>query len=253
MRVTALGVCATYPKAGGACTGWLLQEGATQLLVDCGTGVLASLQRHLPFYQVSDVIITHFHADHFLDLVPLRYALKYGPYAAKGPPPRLLLPPGGETTLTTLASLFENPETFFSEAFGIQEYDPGSKLVLGDLQVSFAPADHYIPTYAVAVADTHRVVFSADSGPSEGLVRLAQGADLFICEATWLKPEESHMGVRGHMTAWEAGELAHKAGVKRLLLTHILPHLDAEESLRQAAKAFGGPVELAQEGQSYVP
>ncbi|MDQ3608154.1 MAG: MBL fold metallo-hydrolase, partial [Actinomycetota bacterium] len=81
MRVTVLGKSPSWPDTGGACSGYLVEEGATALLLDCGNGVFAKLRERLPYARVDAVVISHLHGDHFLDLVPFSYALTYGPGA----------------------------------------------------------------------------------------------------------------------------------------------------------------------------
>ena len=76
MKLTVLGCWAPYPKAGGACPGYLVQVGETNILLDCGNGVLSNLQRHLDFRSLNAVIISHLHPDHFADLFCLRHAIE---------------------------------------------------------------------------------------------------------------------------------------------------------------------------------
>lgn len=260
MRLTALGVSAAFPGPGEACSGWLAEEGATRIMVDCGSGVMSNLQKHIPYYSINAIIITHMHADHFLDLIPFKYALKYGFPEVEKLRPQLYLPPGGERVLSGMAALIDPAEDFFAQVFDVSEYDPHGELVLGKLSASFAPTLHYTPAFAVALRQTQntssnqgsRVVFSADSAPCQGLTDLARGADLLICEATYLSVEEEHTSERGHMTAREAGETAQEAGVRRLILNHLWPHRDRRQAQAQAQAVFSGSVELAQEGKVYT-
>lgn len=248
MRLIVLGSSAAYPQAGGACSGYLIEEGATRLLVDCGTGVVANLQRYMALGDVTHIAISHMHADHFFDLFPFRYALRYGP--AGGGRPALWLPPGGEQTVNHIASALDASPSFFSEVFAVAEYNPGVALRAGDFTIEFAPARHYIPSYAMAVAGTRRLAYSSDTGPSPEVVRLARGADLFLCEAGLCLPEEGEE--RGHLTAQEAAGMAREAGVQRLVLTHFWPTCDYSGALRDATLAFGGPIEVAEANRIYT-
>lgn len=252
MRVIALGTSAAYPGPDNACTGWLVEERGTRLLIDCGTGVLSKLQRFLPLTQLTSIVISHMHADHFLDLVPLRYAFRYGLKESR-PRCTLYLPPGGRASLERMAAAFaaEESEDFFAAVFTLREYDPEGTLLLGPLAVRFAPGDHYIPAWGVAVEGQGKVVFTGDTGPSEAIVELAKGAHLLISEATYLTTEEEEGSRRGHLTAREAGELAARAQPQRLLLTHLWPHHDPHQVLAQAKAAFAGEVALAEPGRSY--
>ncbi len=252
MKITALGVSAAYPKAGGACTGWLVQQDDTHLLLDCGTGVLSNLQKIIPFSQLTAIIITHLHADHFLDLVPLRFAIKYGMHPGEKPRPLLYIPPDSTKKLDEFADYFDPSDGFFSSVFNMQEYQPNVLFTIGQLTVETAPVVHYIPAYAVAISGDKKVVFSSDTGPCEELVKFAQGADVMVSEATDSSDEEMNTEFRGHMTPEEAGETARRAGVKRLLITHIWPHRDTQEVLSLAIQSFGPNAELAEEGKIYI-
>ena len=88
MRLTVLGKSPSWQDAGGACSGYLIEEGDTRLLVDCGNGVFAKLRKHVDYVDVDAVVISHLHADHFLDLVPYSYALTYAPRQQPVPVPR---------------------------------------------------------------------------------------------------------------------------------------------------------------------
>ena len=79
VQVTVLGKSPSWQDAAGACSGYLVQEGDFTLLLDCGNGVFSKLRRHCDYVDVDAVLITHLHADHFLDLIPFSYALSYAP------------------------------------------------------------------------------------------------------------------------------------------------------------------------------
>ncbi len=70
MRITVLGKSPSWQDAGGACSGYLVEEAGTFLLLDCGNGVFSKLRRHRDYVAVDVIVISHLHADHFLDLVP---------------------------------------------------------------------------------------------------------------------------------------------------------------------------------------
>lgn len=252
MRVTALGTSAAYPGPDNACTGWLVEEEDSRILVDCGTGVISRLQKVLPLKEVTAVVISHMHADHFFDLVPLRYAYKYA-LGVPDPQPILYLPPGGTQTLEAIGTTLDANQSgsFFSAVFDVREYDPASTLTLGPVGVQFAPGQHYIASWAMSLMGSRRVVFTADTGPSSDVEKLAQGADLLVSEATYVSTEEEQGGQRGHLTGSEAGELARRAEARRVLLTHHWPHRDPRISVQQAKEVFKGDLALAQSLRSY--
>ena len=250
MQVTVLGTSGSYPGPHKACSGFLVTEGDDHLLLDCGPGVLAGLQVHLPMEDLTGIIISHMHPDHFLDLIVMRYALVYGSHPRPSPLP-LYLPPGGKRIWERMVEPLTEVGNNFSRPFDLREYGDSSWYALGALKVRPAPLKHYIPSYGFEICASGRLVHSGDTRPCAELLSLAHQADLFLCEATWLE-DEAPLEKRGHLTAREAGEIAQEADVRRLLLTHVSPDVDSQKSLEAARGAFSGEVLLAQEGQTYT-
>jgi ribonuclease BN (tRNA processing enzyme) len=212
--------------------------------------VLSNLQKFVSLTEVSDVLISHMHADHFIDLIPYRYALRYG-FASASDRPRLHLPPEGTRQLVCVASPFSESNTFFSEVFQVSEYDPNTALRLGELEIRLAPVHHYVSSYAMAITDNRKLAYSSDSGPCDELTQIASGADLFLCNVGAQLGKKKEEAMWGHLTSHEAGTLARAAGVKRLMLSHLWPTCDRDAALMEAKSAFGGPVQLAESSQAY--
>jgi ribonuclease BN (tRNA processing enzyme) len=263
MRLTVLGKSPSWQDADGACSGYLIVDESTRILLDCGNGVFAKLRRFCDYTRVDAVVLSHLHADHFLDLVPFAYALTYSPRQQPVPVdrwpgtetparPRLLAPRGAAETFRRVVGAWGN-EDLIENAFRLEEYQPADRPRIGSLQLSFQPVPHFTETFAVAIEASSgggRFVFGADSRPTAELVRFAHGADLLMVEATLPRPERS--GERGHLTPREAGEHGRAAEAKRLVLTHISDELDTLWARAEARDAFEGPVDIAREGSVYT-
>ena len=89
MRITVLGKSPSWQDAGGACSGYLIEDGGVSLLLDCGNGVFSKLRLFRDYTELDAVLVSHLHADHFLDLVPYAYALTYAPRQQPVPVARL--------------------------------------------------------------------------------------------------------------------------------------------------------------------
>jgi len=262
MRLTVLGKSPAWQDVDGACSGYLLQDDGFTVLLDCGNGVFGKLRRFVDYVDVDAVVISHLHADHFLDLVPFSYALTYAPRQQPVPVPpwpgtdhparpRLVAPPGAAKTLRRVVGAWGD-ENLVEGAFALEEYSAESLIEIGPFHISFAAVPHFVDSYAISVTSDNgggRLAYGADSRPAAELVEFARDADLFLVEATLPRPERT--GVRGHLTAEEAGEHGREAGARRLLLTHISDELDEDEARERAREAFGGPVEVAREGATY--
>jgi len=183
LRVTVLGSSSSIPRPGRACSGYLVEGGGQAVIADLGSGALANLHRVRSAESVTAVVISHMHADHFIDLIPMRYALKYGPRTHDRKVP-LWLPPGGSGMLHRMADAFisESPNDFMGEVFEVREYEPQAGLALGDVRLRFAPTEHFIPTFALRCElDDASVTYSADTAPSAAVAELARATGLFLC------------------------------------------------------------------------
>jgi len=261
MLLTVLGKSPSWQDAGGACSGYLLEEGSTAVLLDCGNGVFSKLRRRRDYCAVDAVVISHLHADHFLDLVPYAYALQLAPRQQPVPihrwpgtdapaRPRLIAPQGAGEVFRRVTGAWGSEELIHG-AFDLEEYGPDDRPEVGGLTFAFQAVPHFTETFAVGVeaARGGRLVFGADTGPSAELTEFAHEADLLLVEATLPRPERT--GKRGHLTPREAGEHAARAGVDRVVLTHISDELDHLWARTEASAGFGGPVEVAREGAVY--
>jgi ribonuclease BN (tRNA processing enzyme) len=217
-----------------------------RIIVDMGTGAFANLREYAPYDGVDAIVISHMHADHFIDIIPMRYALKYGTNERKKRM-ALWLPPDGELMLRKLVSAFapEGESDFLSEVFDVRTYDPNGTLRLGEATLRFAQTRHYVSTYAVRYESDRTVLtYSADTAPEENVVRLARNSDLFLCEASLLR-NEVELGVRGHSSPLEAAQMAQDAGVASLMLTHYSDSQTADEMIEAARLVYSGPVSCA--------
>lgn len=96
-----------------------------------------------------------------------------------------------------------------------------------------------------------RVTYCTDTRPTESIVRHAQDADLFICEGMYGEPEKKAKAKENkHMTFYEAAELARRAKVQRLWLTHYSPSLNRPEEFLPAARKIFPGTEVCRDGKS---
>ena len=251
--LTVLGSGVAWANPGGVCSGYLVRSGPTRLLVDCGSGVLGRLRAHADPRELDAVLVSHLHPDHYMDLVGLRYGIKYGGLGGDRPL-RVFLPPGGCDLLAELGTVLDRNPRFFAEVFALAEYDPGVPLTFGALSVALRRVQHYIPSFSMRFTAERTLVYSSDSAPCEAIVEHASGADTLLCEAAMLHhgQDESDPARRGHLTAGEAGQIARRAGVGRLLITHApLDPDDPGRAAREAAVYFSGTIERVEDGKTY--
>ena len=219
LRLTVIGCGTSQPQPDTPASGFLVESGDTRLLLDCGQGVISRLEHRLDPRTLSGVIAGHLHADHYIDLVGLRYLFPWGDRVSDRLP--VYLPPGGRDHMTTLAAAISERPTFFDDSYEVIDYETEATFSVGELRARMIPGLHYVPAWGVELTDPdgRRLVYAGDTGPNDELVRIAAGADLFVCEATLASAEHDDTK-RGHLTGDEALDIAQAANVKQTILVH---------------------------------
>jgi ribonuclease BN (tRNA processing enzyme) len=230
VRVHVVGCSPAWPNPGGAQSGYLVEEDGRRVLLDCGPGVLPRLRRLEGWPRVDAIVITHFHLDHWGDVVPWAFGGLFGAGRAVSPP-KLWLPRGGVDTLHGLDPvLYANAVL---EHFPVQEYEESTPFSAAGFEIVAYRMLHYaLESYGLRVSSNGRTLaYSADSAPCPGLIHLARRADLFLCEATLAHPEQ---GIRGHLTADEALQAFETAGAHRLVVIHRPDELPLPDGVERA-------------------
>lgn len=247
MKLTVLGCAGSFPAPDSACSAYLIEADGFRLMLDFGTGSLSALQRYAGLGAVDAVLLSHLHCDHMLDACSYVVVRRYSP---GGPYPRLPLyaPPGAHERMS--GAYGGPPDGSLEDVYEFHDLAPGT-VDIGPLQVTVAHVDHPVETYGVRIEHGGRsLAYSADTAPCDALIRLAAGADTFLCEASYLDSEDNPPGL--HLTGRDAGEAATKAGAGRLLLTHLVPAWGSEAATFSSAKAaFDGPIEVVRPGAMY--
>jgi len=239
VKLTIIGCSPAWPNPGGAQSGYLVESNGIRVLLDCGPGVLGRLRESEPWPALDAIVISHFHLDHWGDLVPWVWGSMF--QNGKHARPVLWLPPGGRASLVDHGSRLGFPN-MFEQVFTEREYVPHEPFAVGGFRITTVPMLHYrMPAFGMRVeADGATLAYSADTGPTEALDELAHAADLFLCEAT-LRDGAADGVPRGHLSADEAIDASVRAKVRRLILTHRPVELPLDEELG---------LELASDGYS---
>jgi ribonuclease BN (tRNA processing enzyme) len=249
MKLTVLGSGPSFPNPGGATSGYLIEEGETRILLEAGHGIASVLPMAVDPRELSAIVISHMHPDHYLDLVPLTYAYRF--HYQRAPIP-LLLPPQGLATFDRLWEPLELFRDHFLEVFEVSEYKPSKGLSIEGLEVAFAHTEHFIPAYAMRFSSRDgagSLGYSSDTEYASQVVDLLRGVSLALVEATYAQSGNAGK-LGGHLTAASAGRMAREAGVERLLLTHFERSLGPLLS-EEASRYWGKQAELAEQLKTY--
>ena len=247
MRLTVLGSGAACAGDGGNCSGYLVADGGLTVLLDCGHGVASTLVAAMPAADLDHIFISHMHADHFIDILPLRFAVTKDLSGLPEPAGVLHLPPGGRRTMAQVLDAVCFPPNFLDCVWDVREYEVGQRIELGGgLSAETAGGVHYIPGWAIRIDGSSSLTYTGDTAPADDIARLAQGTDLLLAEATLDEPECGP--VKGHLTAQQAAELAQQADVGRLMLTHFWHDGDRDAAAATARNCSDREVLVAHDG-----
>lgn len=240
MELTVLGADGTYPRAHSACSGFLVQEDGFTLWMDAGNGTLSLLQDHIEMSEVDAIFLSHAHVDHCADAYPFFYQT----LNTRKPVP-VYAATCVQDNMTPLIG--DDSKSDFAELFQWHPLGPGDTDEAGPFRLEVFNAAHSIENATVRIsADGRTLCYSGDTGPNADLAKAASGADLFLCEASWLERDDGLMAPI-HLRATQAGAAARDAGVERLMLTHIWPRNPLDQVREETSSTFDGTIEFARE------
>jgi len=225
-----------------------MQIGASRLLFDSGPGTMRRLlETQTTIFDITHIFYSHFHPDHTAEFVPFIFATKYPDGNRRQIP---LTVAGGRGLLNfyeRLKSVYGQWIELTPGLLEIIEFDNknADTIAFEDFTVNTAPVQHIEESIAFRITSTDgfSAVYTGDTDYSETIIDLAKDADLLICECAL---PDRHK-VEGHLTPSLAGDLAAKAGVRKLVLTHFYPECDQEDIAAECRQTYSGPLVLAED------
>ena len=251
MELVTVGTGTAAPSARRTAPCHWVARGDLRILLDCGAGTLHRLAEFgLPWQHVSHVVLTHFHPDHFGELPMLVFALRHTTEPRRTEPLVILGPAGTVRLVKGLAQGFGPWLLDPGFPIGVLDVRPGEPFPLNvDVSLDTCRVPHTDESVAASVmAPEGRLVYTGDTGPSEELAAWAADADLLLAECSL----PDGQAIDAHLTPERAGELAHRARVKRLVLTHFYPPVETTDPARGARKRFTGPISVASDGDRFT-
>ncbi len=265
MKLTVLGRYGPFPAPGGACSSYIIEgsspDGAktARLLLDLGSGGLSRMLQVCPLTGIDAILLSHLHSDHMSDMLVLRYALQQlgtrgGPVAT---PLTVVSPAQPETEFRMLAS---------AGVFDMIAAQDGMRLRFGPLTVMLHRMLHPVPTFAMEIEEDlperppmygdepvhKRLIYTGDTGMHGALPGICEKAALLLADTALLAADKTGE-FANHLTAREVGQLARRAGVGRLLCTHLWGGGYSEQQILQEVRESFPAAEIAQEmGVYYI-
>jgi ribonuclease BN (tRNA processing enzyme) len=256
-KVVLLGTGSPRPSLERSQPAQLIEIADQSFVIDCGEGVTGQLVRAgRDVAAVQKIFLTHLHWDHILGYA----GLVWGGWSAGRPTLEVWGPPGTKRMHELLFGMLHKDDVDWSSGIGyarsgidsiaIHEIGEGLVYERDGVTITAAAVKHTITTYAYRFEHAgKRIVFSGDTAACDELVRCADGADLLVQDAcathSRLYADDRSRRIRDlligfHASPAQAGEMAHAAGVRRMVCTHLLPGADAEQARAEASANFGG-------------
>ena len=245
MRLTVVGCSGRFPGPDSPASCYLLEADGFRVVVDMGNGSLGALQKYTGLFDVDAVFLSHLHVDHCVDLYSYSVARVYTP---AGPQPAIPVY-GPARTAERMGYIhgLDGDDLGLTKRFTFETLEPG-RLAVGPFDIELAHVNHPVETFAFRFAHGGRsLVYTGDTGETEAVPALAAGADVLLSEAAFLEGPGLPPDI--HLTARQAGGYANRAGVGRLVLTHLVPGNSADDARAEAAAEYRGTLEVAVAGQ----
>lgn len=251
-RLTVVGSGTVVPEADRGCSSYAVELGGRRVLLDCGPGTVQGLVRHgVAWERLSDLVITHFHADHVGALPGLMFAFKHGVRPGRSDPLRVWGPSGTVVLFDGLASALGDYLVDPGFPVEIREVADGEEVRLGRaLRMTTTATPHTEESRAVRLRGDRAVVgYTGDTGPSDDVADFMTNVDVLVCECSLLDDEVGD----NHLSPGRVAALAARAGPELLLLTHIYPHVrhGHDASALVAAAGWTGDARVVSDGDVF--
>jgi ribonuclease Z len=276
------GTAGSVPSARRGLPALLIRRGADRILIDCGEGTQRQLLQTVGLTDLTDVFVTHLHADHWLGLPGM---LKSFELRDRERPLTVHGPPGLTALLERLRPVFGRPRYGLT----LRDLQPGEAVRRGDFEVVPFPVRHRTTAFGYALVEDVRpgrfdaelaerlgvspgpdfgrlqrgetivgvrpeqvvgrarpgrkIVVTGDTAPTDAVVVAAHRADVLVHEATFAHEECERAALTGHSTARQAAQVAADAEVRLLALTHLSARYTGAE-IRDEARAVFADTEV---------
>jgi len=248
MDLTILGSGTAVPSLRRSAPGYLVRAGGDMMVLDTGPGTMSRLlEAGVAHQDITHLLYSHSHLDHSGELAPWLFASRV-PSSARFNPLTIIGSAGFMTMLDSLREIYGHwidPATYTLDRIELDGAVRRRASFTG-WELTASPVNHIESSlgYRITSAQGRILVYSGDTDVSDDLTELARGADLLLIEAS--TPDGQKLD--SHLTPSLAGEIATRAGVRKVALTHFYPVCDGVDMLAQLHRTYQGEAVLAEDG-----
>jgi len=244
MKLKVLGYQSPYPGYNQATLGYIIEDKqGTKVLLECGSGIVSSLQKWMEPAEIDAVFLSHYHFDHVADLGVLQYSFLMNQLFHE---PGKVIKVHGPSEPEDKAS-----QRVYKEVTTSVDIHEGAIHQVGNLTFTYFLTDHDGPCYGMIITEEDTtIIYGADSGNETCWPIVTTVPDLVILESTYLD-QDKNASVK-HLSAKEAAEIASALQAKRLLLTHLYPKIDPQRYYNEAKQYFSNELILPEKGLELI-
>lgn len=241
LKLTTIGYWGAYPAKNEATSCYIVQDGDTSIVLDCGSGALAKLQNVMALEAIDAVFISHIHTDHIADLYCLEYAMLIKTQLGQRKKP---------LDVYVYTEHLERLPLEFPEIIHVHPIQLDDSITVGSFTLTFLENFHEVPCVAMKVtnAEGKTIVYTADTGMNKELSTFIGSSDVLLIECSFFEHQRGF--VKGHLSTDEVGEIVNASNPGQVILTHF-PHFgEIAQLVKEVESKTGRPIDFAREGYS---
>ncbi|NLB88240.1 MAG: MBL fold metallo-hydrolase [Syntrophomonadaceae bacterium] len=244
MKLTILGCNSPFPNIDDACSGYLLENNDTTILMDCGHSVFAKLKSTKEINQLDAVIISHFHPDHYVDLYAIKYVIRAAMQSGLRSEPLPLFIPN-------------EPHDIFaywvkSKEFRVTPLEANREYKIKSMQISAYAMKHPLPVWGIKVESENSSIFYTGDTVYDETINLPQNVSLLLGEASFLANDSALAKEAGHMSTLDLANMAGRITPQLLVATHLWPEFSPEQIAGELKELYRGDYAVAKSGKEFV-
>ncbi|RMD54791.1 MAG: MBL fold metallo-hydrolase [Nitrospirae bacterium] len=244
MKITVLGSGTCVPSLKRSNCSILIEFDTYKVLLDCGSGTIRRiLEAGINIRDITHIFFSHLHPDHTGGLASFLFSSKYPKEREK--PLVIFGGRGFGDFYRELNRIYRDWIRFDKLKIDELDTEGAAHIDYKEFSVDSLPMNHTPESIGIKVTSRggKSIVYSGDTDYTENLIELSRGVDILFCESAL--PDA--LKVSGHLTPSLAGEIAKRAGVKKLVLTHFYPECEDVDIIAECRKTYDGELIIAED------